>query len=123
VRHSRTLWLFPRYQCNKSQPYGYSQHHTLVLVAADHEAICNQSIPNGMTDYTSSSEQKSPDHNKVVKGKYSRLKQSGIFNLRGMLPTIQFWNLLFNSRPPLNPRPKVVYIGLLDVQTCLGKNK
>jgi hypothetical protein len=38
-----------------------------------------------------------------------------------MLTTIPLWNLWFNSRSPSNPRPKVVYIGLLDIQTCLGK--
>jgi ferritin-like protein len=29
---------------------------TLVLVAADHEAVCNQPISNGTTDYSWSSE-------------------------------------------------------------------
>ena len=45
--------LDPWCQCKRSQPFGYSQCHTLAHAAVDHERYnCNILIPNGTADHT-----------------------------------------------------------------------
>jgi hypothetical protein len=58
----------------------------------------------------------------VVKGKYSRLKQSGIFNHVGMLGAIQSKNYGFNSIPSKATIYKGIYI-THDVQNIFGKKR
>src|SRR4051812_46550803 len=63
--------LFPRCQCNISQPRWYSQLHTLAHVAADHEAVCNLPIPNGTAENTKTFSSKLQIESKWRYGRYS----------------------------------------------------
>ena len=88
--------LFPRCQCNRSQPRWYSQLHTLAHVAADHEAVCNLPIPNGTAENTKTFSSKLQIELKWRYGRYSWSNQRGTYNFRWMLAAVQRNKYWFN---------------------------